>query len=396
MLISGNAQDNTFSHFDLLCMKRAFALAKRGRGKTSPNPMVGAVLAKDGHVIGEGWHRRYGQAHAEAEAVQSVLAAGLSPLGADLYCTLEPCCFRAPDKHQSPCTELIIKSGIKNVYIANLDPNSKVNGKGVTMLKEAGIKVKTGLCQDAGEELNRAFFTFHRLGRPFVHLKAAQSLDGRIAASNGDSRWISCEKARRLVHQLRGDYDAVLVGRGTALADDPELTVRLVKGRNPLRVILDSGLAIPETAKLFSLPEPGKTIIIHSHDANTDKAAKLRSLGAELISIKSASKNASTAAGSRPTIPIKKVLASLTKRGVQSVLVEGGAGVYSSFLREGLWDRLSLFIAPVILGDGMNLVSGLGLNSMERAMRFGKGSFRRVGLQALFEVNNEEAVCLQE
>jgi diaminohydroxyphosphoribosylaminopyrimidine deaminase/5-amino-6-(5-phosphoribosylamino)uracil reductase len=341
--------------------------------------MAGALLVKDGRIIGEGWHRRCGEAHAEAEAVKAAQAAGLSPAGADLYCTLEPCCFTAPDKRQPPCTALIIRNGIKKVYVANTDPNPRVSGKGVTLLGEAGIEVRAGLCSKEGEELNRAFFTFHRLGRPFVHLKMAQSLDGRIAASDGGARWISGEEARRMVHRLRSFYDAVLIGRGTALADDPELTVRLVKGRNPCRVILDSRLALPETAKLLSLPEPEKTIIIHSDDADERRAAKLRSCGAELLPLKAASGG----------IPLKKVLAVLGKRGVQSLLVEGGAKIFSSFLREGLWDRLSIFIAPMILGDGVNAVSGLGFAAMEEAMRFKNGAFRRIGSQILFEVDRE-------
>ena len=383
-LTEGASSEPSFSSFDFLCMKRAFALARRGEGKTSPNPMVGAILVKDGRVIGEGWHRRHGGWHAEAEAVQAVLAAGLSPAGADLYCTLEPCCFKSPDKLQPPCTDLIIKSGIKRVFIANLDPNARVSGKGVAQLGEAGIEVRAGLCSEAGEELNRAFFTFHRLGRPYVHLKMAQTLDGRVAAPDGSSRWISDEAARRLVHRLRSQYDAVLIGSGTAIADDPELTVRLVKGRNPRRVILDSRLAINIEAKVLALPDSAKTIIIYNHDAGTPqdvrKAETLRSRGATLIPV------AAAAAGG---VSLKEVLAALGKQKVQSVLVEGGAGVFSSFLSEGLWDRLSLFIAPVILGGGVNAVSNMGIESMGQAMRFRDGVFRRVGSQVLFEVNRE-------
>ena len=358
-------------------MKRAFALARRGGGKTAPNPMVGAVLVKDGRIIGEGWHRRYGGGHAEAEAIQAVLASGLSPAGADLYCTLEPCCFNTPDKHQPPCTALIIKSRIKRVFIASLDPHPRVSGKGAALLKKAGIQVRAGLCSEMGEELNRAFFTFHRLGRPFVHLKMAQSLDGRIAAQDGGSRWISDVPARLMVHRLRAFYDAVLIGRGTAIADDPELTVRLVKGRNPLRIILDSRLAIPETAKILRLPEPEKTIIIHTRRADIRKAEILRSRGVTLIPADANS------------LTLEKVLAILGKRGVHSVLVEGGAEIFSSFLQKKLWDRLSVFIAPIILGGGVSAFSGTGGVTMDQAKRFKNGSFRRVGSQILFEVNNE-------
>jgi len=368
-------------------MKRAFALARRGAGKTSPNPMVGALVVKDGRTAGEGWHRRYGHAHAEAGAIQAARAAGHSPAGADLYCTLEPCCFTSPEKHQPPCTSLIIDSRIKRVFIANLDPNPKVSGKGVAALEEAGIEVRAGLCAEAGEELNRAFFTFHRLGRPYVHLKMAQTLDGRVAAPDGSSRWISCETARRMVHRLRSHYDAVLVGSGTALADDPELTVRLVKGRNPRRIILDSRLAIPAQANVFSLPDPEKTIIIHGSHADSGKAETLRRMGAQLIPIEP--ETHAPAGG----LPLEHVLAALAKQGVQSILVEGGAGVFSSFLSRGLWDRLSLFIAPAILGGGVTAVSGLGIGSMSQAMRFGNGSFRAIGSQMLFEADR---VCSRE
>jgi diaminohydroxyphosphoribosylaminopyrimidine deaminase/5-amino-6-(5-phosphoribosylamino)uracil reductase len=378
-------KQNSFSQFDIAYMKRAFALARRGKGKTSPNPMVGALLVKKGQIIGEGWHHYYGGPHAEIEAINSALAAGHSPKGADLYCTLEPCCFDAPDKKQPPCTSLLISSGIKSAIIANIDPNPRVKGKGIALLEAAGIEIKTGLCQEEGEELNRAFFAFQRLGRPFVHLKTAQSLDGRIAAQDYSSRWIGDESARRFVHRLRGEYDAVLIGRGTALVDDPELTVRLVKGRNPQRVILDSNLALPETAKLLSLPGPEKTIIFHSNNADAGKAEKLRSLGAELIPVQSKPHLA------HDGLPLSEVLPALAKRGVLSVLVEGGAAIFRSFLLEGHWDRLSIFISPIILGDGVNFISGLGFRSMAEALRFKKGSFRRIGSQMLFEVGNEEA-----
>jgi diaminohydroxyphosphoribosylaminopyrimidine deaminase/5-amino-6-(5-phosphoribosylamino)uracil reductase len=400
-------KEQNFSPFDLSCMKRAFALAKRGQGKTSPNPMVGAVLVKDRRIIGEGWHRRHGQAHAEVEAVQAALTAGYSLAGAELYCTLEPCCFTASDKLTPPCTDLIVKNGIKKIYIANLDPNKKVSGKGVAMLEKSGIEVVTGLNSELGEELNRAFFTFHRLGRPYVHLKLAQTLDGKIAALDGSSRWISCEASRRMVHSLRACYDAVLVGGGTALADDPELTVRLVKGRNPARVVLDSSLSIKETAKLFSRPQPepagesqknrcvplGKTIIIHSDDASPKKAEQLKALGALLIPLPV---NTGQKAKANIGIPVAAALQALAEQRVQSVLVEGGARVFNSFLREGLWDRLTIVIAPLILGSGMNSVSDLGLNSMSQAIRFESGTFRRLGAQTVFEVNREEGVCSQE
>jgi diaminohydroxyphosphoribosylaminopyrimidine deaminase/5-amino-6-(5-phosphoribosylamino)uracil reductase len=254
---SGNTTRTNFSDFDRYCMKRALTLARRGMGKTSPNPMVGAVIARDGRITGEGWHRRYGGKHAEAEAMGSCLAAGENAKGGTLYCTLEPCCFTAPDKHQPPCAELVIKSGIRRAVIAGLDPFKRVNGAGAAMLREAGIIVETGLFAEAEAELNRGYYTFQQKGRPFVHLKIAQTLDGRIAATEGvpGDRWITDEAARKIVHRMRAEYDAVLVGRGTVLADDPELTVRLVRGRNPLRVILDSRLSLRDEAKVLRLPD---------------------------------------------------------------------------------------------------------------------------------------------
>ena len=266
-------EQNVFSAFDRKCMSRAISLARRGVGKTAPNPLVGAVIAKRNHIIGEGWHRQYGGNHAEKEALDAVFAAGKSPAGADLYCTLEPCCFTASDKHQPPCTDLIINSGIRRVVIANHDPNPKVNGGGKRILEQAGVTVQSGLLADQGEILNEGFFTFHRLGRPFIRLKIAQSIDGRIAAAGGDSRWITDEAARRLVHRMRSRHDAVLIGRGTALTDDPELTVRLVRGVNPVRVVLDSKLSLPDSARILALPDPEKTLILCSAGADPRRIA---------------------------------------------------------------------------------------------------------------------------
>ncbi|GHV74393.1 riboflavin biosynthesis protein RibD [Spirochaetia bacterium] len=369
-----------FSDFDRCCMKRALALAWRGIGKTSPNPMVGAVIARDGRIIGEGWHRRYGGKHAEAEALGAGPAAG-----GTLYCTLEPCCFTAPDKHQPPCAELVIKSGIRRAVIAGIDPFGRVNGAGIAMLREAGIVVETGLCAEAEAELNRGYHTMQRQGRPFVHLKIAQSLDGRIAAPEGAStkvaagdRWITDTAARKIVHRMRAEYDAVLVGRGTVLADDPELTVRLVRGQNPLRVILDSRLGLSDGAKVLGLPDREKTVVV-CDQAAPDRIAKLRGMGVEVICL--------------PGLPLGAVLDALGARGVRSVLVEGGSRIFSSFLREGLWDRITVFIAPIILGDGVSAVSGLGIGTIRDALRLGNVSFRRVGDQLLFEGNHVYGNC---
>lgn len=365
-----------FSDFDRKCMTRAFTLARRGTGKTAPNPLVGAVIAKHGRIIGEGWHRQYGGKHAEAAALDAVLESGESPEGADLYCTLEPCCFTAPDKHQPPCTDRIIKSGIRRVLIANRDPNPKVNGEGVRILDQAGIAVQSGLLASAGERLNEGFFTFHRLGRPFIRVKIAQSLDGRIATKGGDSRWITDEAARRLVHRLRNSHDAVLIGRGTALKDDPELTVRLVRGRNPLRVVLDSRLSLPDSARLLSLPDKEKTLIFCTEEANPERIDQLRDRGIQVIPVRGEG---------RAGLSLQGVLAVLAERGVRSVLVEGGSTIFTAFLKEGLWDGLAVFIAPLLIGQGISALGDLGIGTVKEALRFQDVSLRPLGDQLLFE-----------
>jgi len=359
-------------------MARSITLARRGMGKTSPNPLVGAVIAKNKKIIGEGWHRLYGGKHAEAEALDKVLAAGMSPEGADLYCTLEPCCFTAPNKHQPPCTERIISSRIRRVFIANMDPNPKVNGAGVRILEKAGITVQAGLLAAEGESLNEGFFTFQRLGRPFVRLKIAQSLDGRIAAAGGDSRWITDENARRLVHRMRSRHDAVLIGCRTALADDPELTVRLVRGRNPLRVILDSRLSLPDSARLLTLPDKEKTLILCSADAPRKKIAALQNRGVQVVPVNGG-------------LSIQAVLTVLAERGVRSVLVEGGGAVFTSFLKEGLWDRLAVFTAPLVLGQGINAIGDLGIKAVKDALHLHDVSIKTIGDQVLYEGSREES-----
>jgi diaminohydroxyphosphoribosylaminopyrimidine deaminase/5-amino-6-(5-phosphoribosylamino)uracil reductase len=360
-------------------MSRALTLAGRGQGEVSPNPLVGAVVVKQNRIIGEGWHRQYGGAHAEAEALEAVRVAGETPEGADLYCTLEPCCFTAPDKHQPPCTNRIIESGIRQVYIANLDPNPKVHGGGVRALRDAGITVRSGLLSAKGACLNRGFFTFQRLGRPFVRLKIAQSLDGRIACANGDSRWITDEAARRTAHRLRSAHDAVLIGRGTALKDDPELTTRLVRGPNPLRVLLDSKLSLPLKARLLHLPDSEKTLVLCAADHDAEKAARMREYGAQVVPLEDLSPAAA--------------LGALGDRGIRSVLVEGGGAVVAAFLKAGLWDSLTVFTAPILLGRGIDWTGDLGIDAVRDAVRFAEVSLKHIGKQVLFEGLRESPAC---
>lgn len=368
-----------FSDFDIACMKRAFTLARRAEGKTSPNPLVGALLARRGRILGEGWHQNFGGPHAEARAIAAARAAGKNPQGADLYCTLEPCCFTSEEKHQPPCTGLIIQNGIRRVVVANIDPHPKVNGRGLLLLREAGVTVESGLLSEWGEKLNPGFFTWQRLGRPFIHIKIAQTLDGKIAAPRGPGKQITDEAARKIVHRLRARCDAVLIGRGTAAADNPELTVRLAGGRDPFRVVLDSKLSLPLSAKLFRLPEKEKTLMVCSAGADPEKIRKILSTGSQVIPLEG---------GGADGLPLRAVLAALGGRGIRSVLVEGGEKIFSAFLREGLWDKLSVFLAPLILGGGKPAVSGLGRDSLSQALRLQNITTKRIGNQILFEGEN--------
>jgi diaminohydroxyphosphoribosylaminopyrimidine deaminase/5-amino-6-(5-phosphoribosylamino)uracil reductase len=361
-------------------MRRALDIARRGAGYTSPNPLVGAVLVKNGQIIGEGWHHRYGDKHAEAEAVDAAAAAGESVAGADMYCTLEPCCFTGPEKHQPPCTDLIISNGIARVFIANRDPHPKVSGEGIRILARAGVRVHEGILAEEGESLNEGFFTYQRLCRPFVHLKIAQSLDGRIAAASGDARWITDEKARRRVHRMRAGRDAVLVGSGTILADDPELTVRHCRGRNPCRVVLDSRLSMPDTARILQLPDRERTFVFCGPDADPDRIGDLRKRGIQVCAV-SAADPLSTAEG----LSLRKVLDQLGIIGIRSVLVEGGSKIFTAFLREGLFDKISIFIAPIILGCGVDAVGGLDVSRVRNALRLRNVRIRRIGDQTLVE-----------
>lgn len=372
-----------FSSFDERAMSRAIALATRAQGRVSPNPLVGAVVVSGDRILGEGYHRAYGGAHAETEAIRAALAADESGVvGATLYCNLEPCCYRSPEKHQPPCVDLILGSRLSRVVVANLDPNPRVNGRGVELLRSAGIAVEVGLLADRGEDLNEVFFHSQRAGRPFVHLKAAQSLDGRVATATGDSKWITDERARRVVHRLRAHHDAVLVGAGTVSADDPELTVRLCRGRDPLRVVLSSRLDLDPGAKLLS-PSMAPSLIVFCRDDPElhPRAEKLRSRGAQVFPVPEA------AGGG---LDLGAVLDRLYALSVRSVLVEGGGQVLTSFVKAGFFQKVSLFTAPLFIGEGRPTVGDLGLRVLSGARRLRRVKYRRIGDQILVTAYRED------
>ncbi|MBI3186171.1 MAG: bifunctional diaminohydroxyphosphoribosylaminopyrimidine deaminase/5-amino-6-(5-phosphoribosylamino)uracil reductase RibD [Myxococcales bacterium] len=334
-------------------MRLALEEAERGLGRTHPNPAVGAVLVKGGRVIARGHHRRAGAPHAEVVAIE---AAGPRARGADLYSTLEPCDHfgRTP-----PCTQAILEAGVRRVVYASADPNPLVDGRGVARLRRAGVEVLGGVLREEADALNLPFLKFMRTGLPFVTLKAAATLDGKIASVSGDARWVTGKEARSYVHRLRDQVDAVLVGAGTVERDDPRLTARLPDGgRNPSRVVVDSHLRTSPSRRVYA-QRSGKTIVATVERPEHPRARRLTAAGAEVWTVRAR----------RGRVDLEELLRALACFGALHVLVEGGAEVFSSFLRDGLADRLLLFIAPKLLGAGGLCWSGeLGIRKMSEAL----------------------------
>lgn len=331
------------SHEDY--MKRAFELARRGHGTTWPNPMVGAVLVKAGKIIGEGHHVRSGEAHAEVNAFESATE---SVVGASLYVNLEPCCHL--NKRTPPCAQRVIKEKIKEVFISNLDPNPEVSGKGVQLLRESGIKVETNILEAQGERLNEVFFTAQRKRRPFLQLKLASSLDGMIALPNGESQWITGPLARAHAHHLRANSQGILVGAGTLRKDDPKLNVRLenYSAEQPWRIVLTKTGELPVDRKLFQDELKSKTLIFSFSKLSSPPLDK-----DQVFQIAN----------------VEEMLEKLFKKGIISLLVEGGAGLATELLKLGLIDRLSLYQNPSFLGEGLSLLKGLGINSLQNKIQ---------------------------
>ncbi|GJQ61965.1 MAG: riboflavin biosynthesis protein RibD [Melioribacteraceae bacterium] len=320
-------------------IERSFDLALRGSGYVSPNPLVGAVIVKDGEVISEGWHEKYGGPHAEANAINNYTG-DLS--GSTLYCNLEPCCHT--NKKTPPCAPLIISSGIKRVVISNLDPNPEVAGKGVSMMQESGIEVVSGILEEKGNELNRFFFKHIKTKQPYVSLKIAASLDGFISTGRDVQTWLTGSESKKYVHSLRASYDAVLVGASTVKVDNPKLNVRETEGRNPIKIVVDGNLSINPDVSLIS-EEPEKLIIYTSENSNPDKISKLRKMGVTVVPVSS---------NRDSTLELAKVVADIGSRGLSSLLVEGGANIFSQFVASDLFDDIHLLTAPVLLGSGLN------------------------------------------
>lgn len=358
---------------DLQFMQLALREAAKGMWRTSPNPCVGAVVVKDGEVVAKGYHRKAGTPHAEVNALN---AAGEQAQGATLYVTLEPC------NHQGrtpPCTERILAAGVKRLVVAMSDPNPQVVGGGSAYLAGLGLEVVSGVLVDEALALNRPFVKHITTGRPWVIMKAGMSMDGRIATRTGHSRWITGETARFRVQLCRDRVDAILVGVDTVLADDPALTARLRgrRGRDPLRVVLDSTLRLPPTARLLQQESAAATWVFCGPAASVKQRAALVAAGAVVKEV---------AISPHGGLDLGAVLAELGRNAVTSLLVEGGGRVHASFLRDGLYDQACLYIAPLFLGaEGLPVVGGLGLDLVDQGHRFRFTKMRRLGNDLLIE-----------
>ncbi len=340
---------------DEFYMRRALALARKGEGRASPNPMVGAVIVKNGRIMAEGYHRVYGGPHAEINAIRS---ARETIEGSSLYITLEPCTHTGKTP---PCIESILKARPAEVIIGSKDPNPLVAGRGIRILKRQGIETRVGILEEDCRNLNEKFFRYIRTLIPFVTVKFAQSLDGRIATGNGDSKWISSEASRKLAHRERALHDAVLVGAGTVLADDPELTVRLARGKNPVRIVLDAGLRIPLGARVLRNQASARTILATAQSSRDKrKTSQLSRAGIDVLFLPEAKQGGIDPAG---------LLAALGKQEISSLLVEGGSKIITLFLKSGLADRLLIFTAPRIIGAGIEAVGDLGTRQVRDALR---------------------------
>ena len=359
---------------DQFFMKRALRLAYRGVGKTSPNPMVGTVVVKNEEVVGQGYHKKYGGPHAEIYALDQ---AKEKTKGATLYVNLEPCSHFG---NTPPCVDRVIKAGISRVVICNQDPNPLVSGGGVQKLEEAGINVQLSVLEEEGLRLNEAYFTFITQKRPFVILKWAQSLDGKIATKTKESAWISNEKSRKIAHQLRKEVDAVLVGAGTVIKDNPRLTVRHVKGRQPWRLVLDQNLEINLDVNLLNDDFYSKTVIFTSSE-NLVKIKEIQQKNIEVVSLK-LEKNG--------FIDLSQITNWMAEKRMISLLVEGGSQVLTSFIKAGLGDKLMVFVAPKLFGTGIDAVCDLDVQKMDQIINLKNSKYKKLGSDILMEAYFKE------
>lgn len=341
-------------------MKRALSLARKGLGKTSPNPAVGCVIVRDGIIVGEGWHKKAGTPHAE---VHALAMAGTAAHGSDVYVTLEPCCHYGKTP---PCCDALIAAGVRRVVAGMVDPFLQVAGKGLQRLRQAGIRVEAGLLEDQCRDLNKGFIKSVTTGMPYLIYKTAMTLDGNIATVTGHSRWVTGEDSRRLVHRLRSLCDAVMVGVDTIISDNPQLTVRHIKGRNPVRVIVDTRLRTPESVNVLNGAATSKTIIA-TCESDTVIHQRYQAQGAVILVCREYDGR----------VEMRDLLHKLTGLGIQTVLLEGGSRLAGDLLQHGLIDECIFFYAPKVVGNGFAPFAIQGIATMDEAVRL---SVQRVGM----------------
>jgi diaminohydroxyphosphoribosylaminopyrimidine deaminase/5-amino-6-(5-phosphoribosylamino)uracil reductase len=352
-------------------MKRALALAERGRGRVEPNPMVGAVIVRGGRIVGEGFHERFGGPHAEPNAI---VAAGAACRGATLYVTLEPCTHQGKTP---PCAPAVAAAGFARVVAAMIDPDPRNQGRGIELLRQAGLEAEVGLLEPEAQRLNAPFVKLTTRGLPFVTAKWAMSIDGKSASRTGDSRWISSEASRELVHTLRGQADVILVGVGTALADDPLLTARPPGPRTAVRIVADSQARLPIGSRLVRTVAEAPLLVATTEAAPAERRAALAAAGAEVLVLPA----------ERGHVSLHALMAELGHRRMTNVLLEGGGELCAAALAGGLVDKLLVFIAPVLIGgrDAHTPVEGEGIASIAQALRAKEWSLKQLGGDALIE-----------
>jgi diaminohydroxyphosphoribosylaminopyrimidine deaminase/5-amino-6-(5-phosphoribosylamino)uracil reductase len=361
-------------------MRRALELAARGRGWVNPNPLVGAVIVKDGQLVGQGFHKQYGTPHAEANALDD---AGDAARGADLYVNVEPCVHHH-GKRTPPCTDRIIQSGIRRVFIAMHDPDEHVHSRGIAQLRQANIEVYQGMLESEARRLNEISQKYKTTGKPFVLLKMAMSADGKIATRTGHAKYISSAESLRFAHELRDRYAAILVGIETVLSDDPSLNTRLDNsGHDPVRIILDSQGRISLDAKVLRLKTLAPTILVTTERITTQKESALRALGAEVLKLPA----------TQGCIDLTALLDNLGRRGLDSILVEGGSTVSASFLETGLVDKITFVMAPILIGgqSAPSPIGGAGIETIQDAYRLKNISIRTIGSDLIYEAYLEKS-----
>ncbi|WP_035445411.1 bifunctional diaminohydroxyphosphoribosylaminopyrimidine deaminase/5-amino-6-(5-phosphoribosylamino)uracil reductase RibD [Atopococcus tabaci] len=354
-------------------MRRALSLAEKGKGFVPPNPMVGAILVKNDRIIGEGYHEKYGEAHAEVNAFASATE---NAEGATLYVTLEPCSHYGKTP---PCADLIVQKKVKRVVVGALDPNPLVAGRGVERIKAAGIEVVSGILSEESQQLNEVFMKFITERKPFVVLKAAMSLDGKVATRTGESKWISGEASRKQVHQTRSHLTGIMVGVNTVVTDNPQLTARFPGSKNPIRIVVDSHLRIPLEANVLQRQEEAPTIILTTHQAHQEKAAHLIDKGVTLLPV----------AERQGRVDLQEAMTELGRRNIDSILLEGGATLNFSALEAGIVDKVQMYIAPKIIGGtgSPTPIGGKGIDHLSEAFPVANVMIRMSGEDVFLEGN---------